>query len=69
MGDGELLALHDGGVLVKSSSTHVWNDAVVLARERRVQSEANEATVPNDVPVPERDLQSQKRTLNVPSVG
>ena len=64
-----MLALHDGGVLVKSSSTHVWNDAVVLARERRVQSEANEATVPNDVPVPERDLQSQKRTLNVSSVG
>lgn len=27
----------------------------MLARERRVQSELKEATVPNDVPVPVRD--------------
>ena len=38
----------------------VRNEAVVLARERRVQSEENEATVPNDVPVPERDLEKWK---------
>ena len=38
---------------MKSSWTQVWNDAVLLNRERY---ELKEATVPNDVPVPARDL-------------
>jgi hypothetical protein len=38
-----------------SSSTQVWNDAVLLALERY---EPNDMTVANDVPVPALDLSS-----------
>lgn len=38
-----------------SSSTQVWNDAVLLARERY---EPNDLTVANDVPVPALDLEN-----------
>lgn len=55
----EMLCLYNGNLHDPksfqgiSSSTHVWNDAVLLARERY---EPNDATVAKDVPVPALDL-------------